>query len=116
MPTKINDRESFLIPLGKHLAILRKEQGLTQAELAHSINISQQVYASYETGVKRITVSRLPKLAACLDVSVDELLGLPMQKKRGPQSKLEKQIREIEKLPSQKKKFISEFLATTLAS
>lgn len=69
--------ESF----GKSLARLRKEKGFTQVELAQKLGSVQVVISDYERGKVRPSADMLIRLAAALDVSADELLGLrPLQK------------------------------------
>ena len=59
----------------ERLTILRKQVKLTQAQLAATLNISQQAYASWERGVKKPTQENLVKIAQVLDVTVDYLVG-----------------------------------------
>ena len=117
MPTKLNDKNDFLIPLGKRLTLLRKDRGLTQTDIANEIGTSQQGYAAYEKGIKRVTVSKLPKLANCLNITIDELLGISTTtKKPGPIPKLNKKIEAVKKLPNNKQKLVLDFLDTVIQS
>lgn len=43
--------------LGAYIARLRKEQGMTQAELARGIGVSQQAVFVYELGERRVLSS-----------------------------------------------------------
>lgn len=54
---------------------LREDRGLKQKDLAAMLNVSQNTYSQYETGVIELTTSTLIKLADFYDVSVDYLLG-----------------------------------------
>lgn len=58
---------------------LRKARGLTQSELAERLNLSQSTIASWENGTRRPDLDFLPILARFFGVSVDTLLGNPMQ-------------------------------------
>ena len=60
--------------IGKRIALLRKEKGLTQEELASHMGISPQAVSKWENDQTCPDISALPKLARLLGVSVDELL------------------------------------------
>ena len=60
--------------IGKRIAFLRKEKGLTQEELAQHMGISPQAVSKWENDQTCPDISALPKLAKLLGVSVDELL------------------------------------------
>ena len=109
------DHEDFFLKFGQRLALLRKERGLTQIQVADALGISQQQLLSFEKGRRRIPASLLPTLAALLDVSVDDLLGLTSPKtKRGPSSKLEIQLEMLKRLPRSKQRFVSQMLEAVL--
>ena len=54
---------------------LREDHDLRQREVAAALNVSQNTYSQYETGVIELTASNLVKLADLSGVSVDYLLG-----------------------------------------
>ena len=60
--------------IGKRIAHLRKEKGLTQEELAQHMGVSGQAVSKWENDQTCPDISALPKLAKLLGVSVDELL------------------------------------------
>ena len=60
--------------IGKRIAALRKEKGLTQEELAGHMGVSPQAVSKWENDQTCPDISALPKLARLLGVSVDELL------------------------------------------
>ena len=60
--------------IGKRIAALRKEKGLTQEELADHMGVSPQAVSKWENDQTCPDISALPKLARLLGVSVDELL------------------------------------------
>jgi transcriptional regulator with XRE-family HTH domain len=70
------ESRAYFRALGAHVSILRKEQGLTQAELARQLGVSQQTVFAYELGDRRISVLILVKLAKCFGVSLEELTGM----------------------------------------
>ncbi len=55
---------------------LRKEKGLTQAELAVIFNVTKQTVSAWENGLQETDFETLEKLAKYFEVSVDYLLGL----------------------------------------
>lgn len=105
------DDTVFFKKLGKRVAELRKEAGITQTQLAESLTISQQLIAAYEAGTRKIPASLLPTLARLFAVSLEELVGMQkLPAKRGPASVLQRQIEQIGIMPRAKQKFISEML------
>lgn len=62
--------------LGKRIAALRKEKGLTQEQLAEKVGVSAQAVSKWENDVSCPDITLLPLLADLFDVSVDELLGV----------------------------------------
>ncbi len=60
---------------------LREDSDLKQRELAAYLNVSQNTYSQYESGVIALSAENAVKLAAFYHVSVDYLLGLTDEKK-----------------------------------
>ena len=60
--------------IGKRIALLRKEKGLTQEELAQHMGVSGQAVSKWENDQTCPDISALPKLARLLGVTVHELL------------------------------------------
>lgn len=60
--------------IGKRIAHLRKEKGLTQEELAQHMGISPQAVSKWENDQTCPDISALPKLSRLFEVTVDELL------------------------------------------
>jgi transcriptional regulator with XRE-family HTH domain len=112
-----HDEKLFFKQLGARIAALRKDQGLTQVQLAEALELTQQMVASYEVGRRRVPVSLLPQIAETLAVSLDELIGKKdvQPAKRGPAPKLQQQIERIQQLPRSKQRFVIEMLDTVLA-
>lgn len=105
------DDKVFFKKLGKRVAELRKEQGITQVQLAETLEISQQLIAAYEAGTRKIPASMLPTLARLFAVPLDQLVGMEeLPAKRGPASTLQRQIEQIGLMPRAKQKFIIEML------
>ena len=62
-----------MINIGNKLKELRKNENLTQKQLADKLEISRVNYTRYETGVVRPDYETLIKLADFYDISLDEL-------------------------------------------
>lgn len=60
--------------LGGMIASLRKERGMTQAELAAMLHITDKAVSKWERDLSCPDIASLPKLAETLEVSVDELM------------------------------------------
>ena len=60
--------------IGKRIAHLRKEKGLTQEELAGHMGISPQAVSKWENDQTCPDISALPRLSKLLGVTVDALL------------------------------------------
>ena len=112
------DEREFFVELGKRITRLRKENHITQVQLAETLGLSQSAMTAYELGQRRVPASMLPTLAEIFKVPVDELLGKPAAartSKRGPTSRLQQQIDAISQLPKTRQRFVSEMLDTVLA-
>ena len=109
--------EQFFKTLGARVAQARKEQGLTQQQLAEQLGIAQQTLAHYEVGRLRIPASMLPTLAQLLGLTMEALMGQTVKAvaKRGPASRLAKQVERIGRLPKTKQRFVMEMLDRVLA-
>ena len=55
---------------------LREDNDYKQKDVAKYLNVSQNTYSQYETGVIELTADNLIKLSKFYNVSVDYLLGL----------------------------------------
>ena len=65
-----------MIRLEKNLRRLRKEAGITQAQLADKLGVSFQAVSRWETGAAYPDIILLPELAEAFQVTVDTLLGI----------------------------------------
>ena len=108
-PLKLITDESF----GERLARIRKERGLTQVQLAKKIGLTQALITSYECGRLRMHAEMLARFALALDVSGDDLLGLPHGAKKPQASKparlslkLVRRLQKIERLSGTKQKVL----------
>ena len=61
--------------LGERIQQLRKAQGLSQEQLADSLNISRQAISKWETDQSSPEIENILALSSVFSVSTDELLG-----------------------------------------
>lgn len=92
------------------LAQLRKERGLSQAEVADALELTQALVSNYEQGTRRLHAELVARFAHFYGVSADDLLGI---KKAGTPKKaassdlglhLLKRMQKIQSLPKQRQK------------
>lgn len=62
--------------LAQRLVRLCKERGLTQAQMAERLGVSQLVVSDHERGGLRLQGELILKVAEILDVTADQLLGI----------------------------------------
>lgn len=110
-----HDEKAFFKALGARIAALRKDHGLTQAQLGELVGITQQQVASFEVGRRRVPVSLLADFAQALAVSLETLVGkTAAPAKRGPAPKLQQQLERLSRLPKSQQKFVIQMLDTVL--
>ncbi|MDO5415588.1 MAG: helix-turn-helix transcriptional regulator [Lachnospiraceae bacterium] len=61
--------------IGSFLRELRKEEGLTQEQLAEKLNVSGRTISRWETGSNMPDISLLTELAGFFDVSIPEIIN-----------------------------------------
>ena len=94
------------LALGKRLAQIRALRGLSQQELAQRVNVVQAVVSDYEVGKLRITAEAALRLAAALEVPIQELLQTDtppeVVQQRKPSRKVLERLERIESLSRRK--------------
>lgn len=115
--TPVNSKdEQFFKALGARVAQARRAQNLTQQEFGDQLGIPQQTLANYEGGTTRFPASMLPVVARILGLTLDELMGQePPKGKRGPASRLQRQVERISQLPKSKQHVVMEMLDAFIA-
>ena len=70
--------------IGKNIAELRKNSGMTQEQLAETLGVSAQTVSKWENEVTMPDIMLLPVIAGCFDIAVDDLYvgGKPQEKRR----------------------------------
>ena len=111
----MNDEDkSFYKTLGQRVAMLRKQNHLTQVQMAAVLGVSQQQIAAFEAGRVKVPVSMLPKLSELLSTPIDEIVGVKKKQRRGPASMIQQRVDMLGQLPRSKQKFVIEMLDTLI--
>ena len=61
--------------IGKNIAELRKNNGMTQEQLAEILGVSSQTVSKWENDTTMPDITLLPAIAGCFNITVDELYG-----------------------------------------
>jgi transcriptional regulator with XRE-family HTH domain len=92
--------------LGRRLAELRKQRGYSQEDLARRVGAVQVVISDYEHGKLRLSAEMALRLAAALNVPIQELLepseSLAVEPSHKPSRRLLRRLEQIERLPRRK--------------
>jgi transcriptional regulator with XRE-family HTH domain len=111
------ESRAYFRALGAHICVLRKEQGMTQAELARAIGVSQQTVFAYELGDRRVSVLIVAKLAKTFGVPVEELMGMQMLIR--PKCRLSpagvRHAERYQKLSKTEQRFVKKIIDTLLS-
>lgn len=67
-------KDSLAPEIGHRIAVRRNQLGLTQAQAAELSGLTQQFFASVETGKKNMRADSIVKVSRALKVSTDFLL------------------------------------------
>lgn len=67
--------------LGMMIASLRKENGMTQLELAEKMGVTDKAVSKWERDLSCPDVNTIPKLAEVFGISVDELMQIKAESK-----------------------------------
>lgn len=74
------------LSLGEFICERRKRLGMTQAQLAEKVGVSNRAVSKWETLESNPELSNIPSLAAALYVSADELLNCKIDEKEKEQT------------------------------
>lgn len=101
--------------IGKFIAAMRKEQSLTQKQLAEQLMISDKTVSKWETGNGMPEVSLMLPLCEALKINVNELLSGEKLTESNYHEKAEENMMELvrEKEESKKKIILSMIVAFT---
>ena len=101
------ESRAYFKALGAHVRQLRRARGMTQAELARFIGVSQQAVFAYELGDRRISVFVLARFASVFSMSLNELAGIEPPARKGRLSPRAVRLAErLLALPSPQRRFV----------
>ncbi len=69
----MQSKEKILIKFGEKVRYFRKEQGLSQEQLAFKANLHRTYIGMIERAEKNITLVNIEKIATALQVDIKEL-------------------------------------------
>lgn len=99
-----------LIKIGKYIAFKRKEQGLTQKQLAEKLNMSDKSVSKWERGICLPDVTVYLELCKILDISINEFLAGEDIPKETIEQKAEENIIQITKDNKNKQKYLKKII------
>ncbi|HDR4901578.1 helix-turn-helix transcriptional regulator [Bacillus thuringiensis] len=95
---------------GNIIRDLRKQKGITQKELAHSLQLSESTIGMYERNERQPDYNTLIRIADYFNVSTDFLLGRDFNVKEDRNNKeLDQWLNDIKLAPSQKREELKRF-------
>lgn len=69
--------------IGQVIADIRKQKGMTQADLAKKMHITDKAVSKWERDLSCPDINSIPKLADILGISVEELMNTSARPKTG---------------------------------
>lgn len=85
------------VKIGKFIASKRKEQGLTQLQLAEKLGITDRAVSKWETGKSLSDASLMPELCKLLKITINDLLCGEVVSVENYNEKAEKALLEMVK-------------------
>ena len=85
------------VKIGKFIASKRKEQGLTQLQLAEKLDITDRAISKWETGKSLPDASLMPELCKLLKITINDLLCGEVVSVENYNEKAEKALLEMVK-------------------
>ena len=92
------------IKIGKFIQEKRKEQKLTQSDLAEKLNITDRAISKWENGICLPDAGTMPELCKVLNISINDLFSGEMVDMKDNEKKLEENLLEMAKLKEEKDK------------
>ena len=105
-------------PFGERLHAAREARGLSQAQVAEQLGMSQNAYACWERKATALRPDQIEKLAEILGVSVDVLFNGNggTDRKGGPTGKARRVFEEVSRLPRKRQQRIVSVVEDMLAA
>ncbi len=76
----MDEYKDLQIELGKRLRHLRKEQGLTQAQLEENSGLNDKYYSEVERGLRNVSLKNIHRIAGGLGITLGELFRFTIDK------------------------------------
>ena len=92
------------IKIGKFISLKRKEQGLTQSELAEKLNITDRAISKWENGVSLPDASIMHELCNILNITINDLFSGEVVDMKENEKRLEENLLAMSKLKEEKDK------------
>ena len=89
--------------IGEHIMLLRKQRGLSQADLGKSIGTSGDIIGRYERNIMTPSIEVIMKISDILSVSIDFLVG---KTTLILDQKMLSRLEQINNLPEENKTYI----------
>ena len=90
--------------IGKFIQKKRKEQNLTQSDLAEKLNITDRAISKWENGNCLPDAGTMPELCKILNISINDLFSGEIVDMKDNEKKLEENLLEMAKLKEEKDK------------
>ena len=84
--------------IGENIKAIRKNKGMTQAELAIKLNVARQTISKWEKGLSVPDAEMVQKISEILDVDIKQLLGTEIHVEKGSNELVEQLSRINEQL------------------
>lgn len=108
-----------LSDIGHKIKILRQLRGMSQAELAKRMGVSQKIISAYERNYRTPSADKISHLAETLKTTANELYGTPQTDKSYKDLKkvtIWRIVEKLEKLPESSQQEILQQVNTLLVS
>ena len=94
--------------IAARLIAIRKENGLTQQEMADKIGLHVNQVRRYESGSAQPSLEALKKIALAISVTIDSLVFGPEE--RGPDEEMRLQFEAVSHMPPEEKRIVQALL------
>jgi transcriptional regulator with XRE-family HTH domain len=97
------ESRAFFKRLGKRIARMRQEKGMSQVQLGQIVGVSEEQVAEVEAGIRRPPLSVMPALAACLGIAISDLVD---DKQLSLSPGMQRHIETIKRLSKADQRFV----------
>ena len=88
--------------IGENIVKFRKQQNMTQADLANKLSFTYQTISSWERGISTPDVDTLTNLCQIFNVSMDELCGIQKNVTVTPPPNIQEKVGIFSNIPKNK--------------